>query len=73
MNGLDVAIERAGGVSKLAALLGLHQTVVSNWRSRGIPAKRCPEVERVTGVPRWVLLPDLFLPDAPINRITEHG
>lgn len=31
---LETAIERAGGVGKLAAALGLRQNVVSMWRAR---------------------------------------
>ena len=36
MNILDIAIETAGGVSKLAVALGVEQNVVSNWRYRKI-------------------------------------
>jgi DNA-binding transcriptional regulator YdaS (Cro superfamily) len=33
--------------------------VVSNWRARGVPAERCPDIERVTGVRCERLRPDV--------------
>lgn len=36
MNILDVAITHEGGVGKLAIALGVSQTVVSNWKARGL-------------------------------------
>lgn len=48
---LDLAIEAAGGVGKLADLLGTRQNVVSNWRARGsVPHEWHPAIERHTGV-----------------------
>lgn len=32
-----MAIERERGVGRLACALGVRQSVVSNWRSRGLP------------------------------------
>ena len=37
MNILDIAIKSAGGTGKLAAMLDVKQSVVSNWRKRGAP------------------------------------
>jgi hypothetical protein len=34
---LDRAIATEGGVGKLAVALGVRQSVVSNWRARGLP------------------------------------
>jgi DNA-binding transcriptional regulator YdaS (Cro superfamily) len=49
---LDLAIEAAGGVGKLADLLGVRQNVVSNWRlpGRGVPRDWLPAIERATGI-----------------------
>lgn len=62
MKPLDLAIEIVGGVGKLAVLLGVGQSVISNWRARGsvIDALLCAEIERVTGgrVTRQMLRPD---------------
>lgn len=46
---LDRAIEAAGGITKLAAALGVkgHQ-VIHQWRLKRVPAERCPAIERVT-------------------------
>ena len=48
MESLDKAIEIAGGLSKLAKELGVSSQRVSNWRSRGVPEKFSPKIERVT-------------------------
>lgn len=37
MDILKTAIDAEGGVGKLAAMLGVRQNVVSNWRARGLP------------------------------------
>ena len=37
MDILNIAIDTEGGVGKLAAVLGVRQSVVSNWRARGLP------------------------------------
>lgn len=62
VNGLDKAIQKAGGQKALAELLGLGQTAISNWRIRRkpLPAERAIEIEKVTGVPRHELRPDLW-------------
>lgn len=59
--GLDLAIDAAGGIGALARALGISQPSVSNWNR--IPAERVLAVETVTGVPRGRLRPDLY-PDA---------
>lgn len=59
MTPLDLAIDRAGGVTKLALAIGCRPNVVSNWRKRRIPDDACPEIERATGVVVEALRPDL--------------
>jgi len=42
-NGVEVAIDRAQGVRKLARLAGVTASAVSQWRSRGVvpaPSRR---------------------------------
>lgn len=56
--GLERAIKAVGGVGALARALGISQPSVSNW-SR-IPAERLLEVERVSGIGRHLLRPDLY-------------
>ena len=52
------AIERAGGVGRLARAVGVSQPAISQWRR--VPAERVLAVEAATGVPRERLRPDLF-------------
>lgn len=73
MKALTEAIEAAGGVSKLAALLGARQSVVSNWRAREqVPADQCPAVEAATGVRCEALRPDLTWQRDPEGRVTGY-
>jgi len=52
-------IERAGGPAKLARLLGFKShTSILRWAK--VPERRIVAVERVTGIPREQLRPDLF-------------
>ena len=63
MDALSKAIEFIGGVTKLAAAIGVGQNVVSNWKSRGqVPADKCLAIERATGgmVTKEQLRPDIF-------------
>ena len=49
---------------RAAAALGLdNPSVVANWRTRGqVPYQRAVEIERMTGISRHVLRPDVFGP-----------
>lgn len=52
-------IDKAGGPAKVARLLGFKShTSILKWKK--IPERRLLEVERVTGIPREQLRPDLF-------------
>lgn len=59
---LEDAIEELGGKAALAKLLGVTRAAVCQWTAKptGIPAKRVLDVERVTGVSRHKLRPDIF-------------
>lgn len=73
--GVQRAIEAAGGVSALARAIGVAQPSVSNWTR--IPSDRVVSVEKATGVPRHLLRPDLYAedigdvttPSAPIDEV----
>ena len=56
--GLNQAIQSVGGVSELARKLGISQPSISNWAR--VPAERVISVEKLTGVDRVVLRPDLY-------------
>jgi DNA-binding transcriptional regulator YdaS (Cro superfamily) len=49
----------ADGVVALSLKLGLSRSAVSQWDR--VPAERVLDVERLTGVPREKIRPDLYL------------
>lgn len=57
---LTEAITSAGGVRRLAALLGLSHAAVSQWPR--VPTNRVLAVEAATGVTRERLRPDIYPP-----------
>jgi len=64
--GLKQAIERAGSRNKFARLLGISHQAVSKWTT--VPAHHIITIERLTGVHRSLLRPDLYVePDQKIN------
>jgi DNA-binding transcriptional regulator YdaS (Cro superfamily) len=52
------AVVRAGGIGRLAKLLGITPAAIWQW-SR-VPAERVLEIERHTGVSRHDIRPDLY-------------
>lgn len=62
---LKHAIETAGGPSALSRELGISSQAIPQWRR--VPPNRVLEVERITGISRHVLRPDIFGP-APEQR-----
>lgn len=59
------AIEAGGGIGAVAKAIGLTEEGVRLWRVRGkVPDKHIVEFERLTGVPREQLRPDLYRRDA---------
>lgn len=50
MTPLEKAISKCDGVGKLAAAIGVGQSVVSNWKARGtdIDPVHCVSIERAT-------------------------
>lgn len=65
---LEAARGAAGGNTGLSRKLGkLTPQAISQWKY--VPARRVLDVERVTGVPRHQLRPDLYpLPAASEDR-----
>jgi len=54
------AIEAAGSAANLARLLGVTRQAV--WRWRKIPLKHMKTLEKLLGIPREKLRPDIFGP-----------
>lgn len=54
------AIRLAGGLSALSRQLGLgSHSVIYQWTLSRVPAERCPDIERITGVRCEELRPDV--------------
>ena len=56
--GVAAAIKSAGGLRALARLLEINQQAILQWDK--IPSGRILEMERLTGVAREILRPDLY-------------
>jgi len=52
------AASKVGGVPRLARKLGVSRQAIYQWTA--VPVERAAELERVTGIPRRRLRPDLF-------------
>ena len=60
-NPAKLASDACGSQRKLAKLLHIKPQAVNNWVKKGrIPAERVIAVEKVSGVSRNVLRPDLY-------------
>lgn len=55
---LDRAIKKTGTAKELAVQLGITPQALSQWDE--VPPLRVLDVERITGVPRHELRPDLY-------------
>jgi DNA-binding transcriptional regulator YdaS (Cro superfamily) len=69
MSPLSEYLQTRGNASKLARDLGITHAAVGQWQGK-CPAERVVEVERITGIPREALRPDLYR-RAPANE--SHG
>lgn len=54
------AIAAAGGAAAIARELGITLAAITLWKRRGIPANRVLVVERMSGISRHLLRPDVF-------------
>ena len=54
---LEAAL-RIGGLSELARKLGIRHTAFYRWAE--VPAKRVLKIEKITGISRHELRPDLY-------------
>lgn len=54
------AITRAGTATRLAEQLGISSQAIGKWQRTGIPPLRVLDVERLTGVRRHDLRPDIY-------------
>jgi DNA-binding transcriptional regulator YdaS (Cro superfamily) len=64
-DGLRAAINAAGGESPFAAALGIVVQSLRDWKR--VPPHRVLQVEKITGIDREKLRPDLY-PPGPRRR-----
>jgi DNA-binding transcriptional regulator YdaS (Cro superfamily) len=65
ISALSRAVKAAGGQAKLAEALGIYQSAVAKWvANKRVPAERVLAVEKITGVSRHELRPDIYPTDA---------
>lgn len=61
MQSVSDIIKTTGGVTKIACELGVPVATVSSWGLRNqVPATRVLDFERITGVPRHEIRPDIY-------------
>lgn len=61
-DGLRRTIEAAGSSYQLAADLGINRSSIGRWKR--VPVERVGQIEKLYGVPRAILRPDIFGKDA---------
>ena len=67
MNPLKQSIAAAGGMKAMAENLGVRYQAIQQWLARGRPpAERCLAIEKLTGVSRYDLRPDVY--GSPKNK-----
>ncbi|MET3924571.1 Cro/CI family transcriptional regulator [Devosia sp. 2618] len=54
---VEVAAEKSGGLVALATALGIKHQALYSWTR--VPAERVLDMERITGIPREQIRPDL--------------
>lgn len=64
------AASRTGGVVALARELGIKHTALYSWRR--VPDKRVLQIERLTGISRHDMRPDIFGPPSKKPRTTKE-
>ncbi len=60
MSEFEKWIERNSTQAELAKRIGVTQGAISQWLKRGVPPRRVRAVEKVTGIPRERLRPDIY-------------
>lgn len=60
MDIIDKIANIVGSQAKIAEKLGVNKMTVSQWKTRGVPAERVLDLEKLSGVPCWDIRPDLY-------------
>jgi DNA-binding transcriptional regulator YdaS (Cro superfamily) len=65
--GIRAAVSSIGSKAKLARRLKISPQAVSQWKR--VPTNRVIRVEKVTGVPRFLLRPDIYPPEDYVTTV----
>jgi len=65
-NPVTIAIKAAGGTAQLAERFALSRQAILKWERGRVPAERVLEFERLTGIARYIVRPDIY----PIEEST---
>ena len=57
---IEALYKRGSYPARLAKDIGVHHSTVIYWDRKGVPAERVLDVERLTGIPRHQLRPDIY-------------
>jgi len=57
---LDEYLAEHGAATRIAREIGITHSAVLQWTKNGVPAERVLDVERITGISRHQLRPDVF-------------
>ena len=68
---VDLLVEKIGSQKGVADLVGVSPQAITKWINGRIPAERVLEIERLTGVSRHELRPDLYPREKP--RFEAHA
>ena len=60
---LEEAFQRRLTIRRIAEAAGISHAAVGKWRR--VPAHQIDVVSKVTGIPRWLLRPDIYKRPAP--------
>ncbi|MDV2966396.1 YdaS family helix-turn-helix protein [Nitratireductor aquimarinus] len=66
---VEQAAEKVGGLSKLAAELGIKHQAFYSWRQ--VPPARVLDLERISGVSRHHIRPDIY--GEPLTSGTDRA
>lgn len=58
-------LSKRGEATRIGRELGITHSAVQQWLHKGVPAERVLDVERITGISRHDLRPDVF---GPLSR-----
>lgn len=62
---VDILTDQVGSQVALAKLLGISPQAITKWVNGRIPAERVLQIERLTGVSRHLLRPDIYPLEKP--------